>query len=67
MEWTGTGSVTYHPFEGEGRTGTVAQEAFEPSSVVGSDVDRGIDAEATGGPGDHVIGDVTFEQTRRWK
>ena len=52
------------PFEGEGRTGTVAQESFQPSSVVGRDVDRGIDAEPTGGlPGEHVIGDVTFEQT----
>ena len=27
------------PFEGEGRTGTVAQEAFEPSTVTGRDVD----------------------------
>ena len=65
--------VSLHPFEGEGRTGnpppvgTVAQEAFEPSSaqalVVGRDVDRGTDAEATGGlPGEHVIGDLTFEQ-----
>ncbi len=52
------------PFEGEGRTGTVAQESFEPSMVTGRDVDRGIDAEPTGGlPSEHVIGDVTFEQT----
>ncbi len=29
------------PFEGEGRTGTVTQEAFEPSTVPGRDVDRG--------------------------
>ena len=44
--------------------GYPAQKAFEPSSVVSSDLDRGIDAEATGGlPGEHVIGDVTFDQT----
>ena len=31
---------------------------------MGRDVDRGIDAEPTGGPpAEHVIGDVTFEQT----
>ena len=58
------------PFEGEGRTGTVAQESFESGTVTGRDVDRGIDAEPTGGlPGEHVIGDVTFEQTAthlRW-
>jgi hypothetical protein len=29
------------PFEGEGRTGTVAQESFEPGPVTGRDVDRG--------------------------
>ena len=30
---------------------------------MGRDVDRGIEAEPTGGsPGEHVIGDVTFEQ-----
>ncbi len=52
------------PFEGEGRTGTVAQESFESGTVTGRDVDRGIDAEPTGHlPGEHVIGDVTFEQT----
>ena len=52
------------PLEGEGRAGAVAQESFEPSTVVGRDVDRGIDAERTGGlPAEHVIGDVTFEQT----
>ncbi len=52
------------PFEGEGRTGTITQESFEPSTVVGRDVDRGIDAEPTGGlPGEYVVGDVTFEQT----
>ena len=51
------------PLECEGRTGTVAQESFEPSSVVGRDVDRGIDAEPTGGlPVEHVVGDMTFEQ-----
>ncbi len=51
-------------FEGEGRTGAVAQESFQPSTVVGSDVNRRIDAEPTGGlPAEHVIGDVTFEQT----
>jgi hypothetical protein len=53
------------PFEGEGRTGTVTQESFETSSVVGRDVDRGIDAEPTEGlPSEHVIGDVALEQTR---
>ncbi len=31
---------------------------------MGRDVDRGIDAEAAGGlPREHVVGDVTFEQT----
>ena len=58
---TGVGSLD--PFERKGRTGTVAQESFEPSTVVGRDVNRGIDAEPTRGPpGEHVIGDVTFEQ-----
>ena len=52
------------PFEGEGRTGTVAQKPFESGTVTGRDMDRGIDAEATGGPpGEHVVGDVAFEQT----
>ena len=52
------------PFEGEGRTGTVAQEPFESGTVVGRDVDRGIDAEPAGGlPSEHVVGDVAFEQT----
>ena len=52
------------PFEGEGRTGTVAQESFEPATVTARDVDRGIDAEPAGGlPSEHVIGDVAFEQT----
>ncbi len=37
--------VSLEPFEGEGRTGTVAQEAFEPGTVTGRDMDRGIDAE----------------------
>ncbi len=51
------------PFEGEGRTGTIAHEPFEPGTVTGRDMDRGIDAEPTGGlPREHVIGDVTFEQ-----
>ncbi len=55
--------VSLEPFEGEGRTGTVAQEPFEPGTVTGRDMDRGIDAEPTGGlPREHVIGDVTFEQ-----
>ena len=52
------------PFEGEGRTGTVPQESFEPRSVPSRDANGGIDAEPTGGlPGEHVIGDVSFEQT----
>ncbi len=52
------------PFEGEGRTGTVTQESFEPGTVTGRDVDRGIDAEPAGGlPSEHVVGDVAFEQT----
>ena len=52
------------PFEGEGRTGTVTQASFEPGTVTGRDVDRGIDAEPTEGlPGEHVIGDVAFEQS----
>ena len=38
------------PFEGERRTGTVAQESFEPSAITGGDVDRSIDAKPTGGP-----------------
>ena len=51
--------------EGEGRTGTVTQESFEPSTVTGRDVDRGIDAEPAGGlPREHVIGDVPFEATK---
>ena len=44
--------------------GYPTQESFEPGTVTGRDVDRGIDAEPTGGlPGEHVIGDVTFEQS----
>ena len=31
---------SFEPFEGEGRTGTIAQETFEPSTVTGRDVDR---------------------------
>ena len=30
--------VSLEPFEGEGRTGTVAQESFEPGTVTGRDV-----------------------------
>ena len=42
----------------------VTQESFEPSTVTGRDVDRGIDAEPAGGlPSEHVVGDVAFEQT----
>ena len=60
----GTVPRSLHPFEGEGRTGTITQESFETSTVTGRDVDRGIDAEPAGGlPAEHVIGDVTFEQT----
>ena len=56
--------VSLEPFEGEGRTGTVAQEPFEPYTVTARDVDRGIDAEPAGGlPREHVIGDVALEQT----
>ena len=56
--------VSLEPFEGEGRTGTVAQEPFEPCTVTARDMDRGIDAEPAGGlPSEHVIGDVAFEQT----
>ena len=56
--------VSLEPFEGEGRTGTVAQEAFEPCTVTARDMDRGIDAEPAGGlPSEHVIGDVALEQT----
>ena len=52
------------PFEGEGRTGTVTQKAFEPRTVTARDMDRGIDAEPAGGlPSEHVVGDVSFEQT----
>ena len=41
---------------------TVAQDPFQ-LMVTGRDVDRGIDAEPTGGlPGEHVIGNLTFEQ-----
>jgi hypothetical protein len=65
----GTVAGSFEPFEGEGRTGnaplvrTVAQESFEPSTVTGRDVDRGIDAEPAGGlPSEHVVGDVAFEQ-----
>ena len=55
--------VSLEPFEGEGRTGTVAQEPFEPCTVTARDMDRGIDAEPAGGlPREHVIGDVPFEQ-----
>ena len=54
---------SHEPIEGEGRACAVAQESFEPSTVTGPDVDRGIDAEPAGGlPGEHVVGDVTFEQ-----
>ncbi len=56
--------VSLEPFEGEGRTGTVTQESFEPGTVTGRDVDRGIDAEPAGSlPSEHVVGDVAFEQT----
>ena len=56
--------VSLEPFEGEGRTGTVAQESFEPSTVTGRDVDGGIDAEPSRGlPSEHVVGDVALEQT----
>ncbi len=62
-------SGSLEPLEGEGRTGnaplvrTVAQETFQPSSVAGRDVDRGIAAEPAGAlPVEHVIGDVPFEQ-----
>ena len=56
--------VSLEPFEGEGRTGTVAQEPFEPCTVTARDMDRGIDAEPAGGlPSEHVIGDVALEQT----
>ena len=56
--------VSLEPFECEGRTHTVAREAFEPGTVPSRDVDRGIDAEPPGGlPREHVIGDVAFEQT----
>ena len=42
----------------------VTQESFEPGTVTGRDVDRGIDAEPAGGlPSEHVVGDVAFEQT----
>ena len=52
------------PFEGEGGPGTVAQESFESGTVMGRDVDRGVDAEPAGGlPSEHVIGDVALEQT----
>ena len=45
------------------RTVAGSLEPFEPSTVTGRDVDRGIDAEPTVGlPSEHVIGDVTFEQ-----
>jgi hypothetical protein len=41
---------------------TVTQEPFQPM-VTGPDVDRGVDAEPTGRlPGEHVIGNLTFEQ-----
>ena len=41
----------------------VTQESFEPGTVTGRDVDRGIDAEPAGGlPSEHVVGDVAFEQ-----
>ena len=56
--------VSLEPFEGEGRTGTVAQEPFEPCTVTARDMDRGIDAEPAGGlPSEHVIGAVALEQT----
>ncbi len=42
----------------------------EIGDLMGRDVDRGIDAEPAGGlPGEHVVGDVTFEQAAthlRW-
>ena len=34
------GAGGLQPFEGEGRTGTVAQESLEPSTVTGRDVNR---------------------------
>ena len=41
---------------------SVTQERFQPM-ITGLDVDRGIDAEPTGGlPGEHVIGNLTLEQ-----
>ena len=42
----------------------MTMDAFEPGTVTGRDVYRGIDAELTGGlPVEHVVGDVAFEQT----
>ena len=43
--------------------GYPTHESFEPGTVTGRDVDRGIDAEPAGRlPSEHVIGDVAFEQ-----
>ena len=51
---------SFEPFEGEGRTGAVAQKTFEPGTVTGRDVDRSIDAEPAGGlPREHVVGDMS--------
>ncbi len=44
--------------------GYPAQEWFEPGTVTGRNVDRGIVAEAAGGvTSEHVFGYVAFEQT----
>jgi hypothetical protein len=44
-------------FEGEGRPGTVAQEALNARTVVALDANGGVDAEAAGAlPGEHALG-----------
>ena len=54
------------PFEGEGRAGTVTQESFEPGTVTGRDVDRGIDAD----PPEACqvsMSSVTWRSSRPWR
>ena len=63
----GTVPGSLQPLEGQGRTGhpppvgTVTQESFEPRTVVGRDVDRGIDAEPP-----RALGQVTIRHTSRY-
>jgi hypothetical protein len=59
----GDAGESMEPLEGEGRAGTVAQEALEAGTVVTLDAHGSVDAEPTGSlPGEHVAGVELIEQ-----